>query len=211
MSGNAKAIAIVGGITALGILIYVIWKLNQVSDVVAEISNKLAVRPHSDPNQGATIDVTPEVALAPTNVIPINSEIGSESQCHSQNHSENDIENAPKALETKVLTIYPDSQIHSLHSENPISESLSEWRHSDDFRTVITKEKTYCLTLYQSRAFEKLWEARKNLIPELHQAAILEGIESCSKRLRDVFKSNMEAYRALIARGERKGTFRLAA
>jgi len=55
----------------------------------------------------------------------------------------------------------------------------------------------------------KLWQARNNHTPEVHQDVLLEGIGSCSKRLRDVFKSNMTAYRALIIHGERKGTFRL--
>ena len=113
-------------------------------------------------------------------------------------------QNDLNTLKSTALTIYPESESHS---DNVKSESVFE--HSDDFRIVTANGTTHSLTTYQSLALEKLWKATKNHVPELHQAAILEGIGSCSKRLRDIFKSNMTAYRDLIAPGQRKGTFRL--
>ncbi len=125
----------------------------------------------------------------------------------------------PKSEDMDPIEVMPETVVDSVPPSAivpmPSTAKAEEptpapgFNHSEDFRSVTAHGKTFSLTLYQSRALEKLWKARKNLIPELHQAVILEGIESCSKRLRDVFKSNMEAYRALITRGERKGTFRL--
>jgi hypothetical protein len=104
----------------------------------------------------------------------------------------------------------PSNKPETLSAIVPVGAvKAPDFHHSEDFQTITAGGVTHSLTLYQSRALEKLWNASKNRVPELHQAAILEGIESCSKRLRDVFKSNMAAYRALIARGKRKGTFRL--
>jgi len=87
-------------------------------------------------------------------------------------------------------------------------QPITEFHHSEDFRTVIHNGETHTLTFYQSLALEKLWKARQNQIPAMHQDSILEGIGACSKRLRDIFKSNMKAFRALIVR-EHKGMYRL--
>lgn len=182
---NSKAIAlVVGGVALFGLLFYILHRMSVKMDAIAD--NQLA-RPKVDLDNGKAIDVTPET-VRETEV------------------------NAPAPISAIVVQApgnVAEPRFHSAHSENRMSESISEFRHSEDFRMVVANGTTHTLTLYQSRAFEKLWKARKNLVPEVHQAVLLEGIESCSKRLRDVFKSNMKAYRALIAPGERKGTFRI--
>jgi len=183
MAGNAgslKALAITACIAYGLFLLYCLYKLNEIWEKVNEIADHQA-RPRVQPDKITTIDVTPE---------------GVTEKADSKHENTQAI--ATQANPADVT----ESRIKSAQSD-------SEWRHSEDFRSVMAYGETFSLTLYQSRAIEKLWNAQKNLIPELHQAAILEGIESCSKRLRDIFKSNMEAYRVLIARGERKGTFRL--
>jgi hypothetical protein len=200
-AGGAKALYYVAGIIALAVVFYwIISELNEVSEKVDNLADRLT-RPKTKPEDMAPIDVASEtVAPSPTESAIVTQ--ASPVNVTESNHSE---QNGSKVIGKRVFTTCLDSQNDSDHC----AESLPEWTHTEDFHTVKAHGKTFNLTLYQARAFEKLWNAGKNRVPELHQAAILEGIESCSKRLRDIFKSNMAAYRGLITRGERKGTFRL--
>jgi hypothetical protein len=174
---GSKGWLIVGGIALVGVVIYCIWKLNELCDNVQNIVD------HQDrrhiPNTNEPIDVMPETA--------------------KETITETMVQNT---VSTSIVSTETPKTVVESH------KSL-DFHHSEDFRIVTVKGTTYSLTTYQSLALEKLWNATKNHIPEVHQASILEGIGSCSKRLRDVFKSNMRAYRDLIAPGERKGTFRL--
>lgn len=94
----------------------------------------------------------------------------------------------------------------------PKQENTVEvFQHNPNYRVVIFRGIKYFLTLYQSKAIEALHKAVLSGFDEVHQDVILEANGTCGKRLRDVFKSNMAAFRALVAKGVRKGTFRLAA
>jgi hypothetical protein len=189
-SGSAKAWYVAGGIVVTCAVIYLVWKFIELCENVQQIAENQHSHHHS--NTSAPIDVTAE--SAPQSAIVLSESIV-KSEC-AQNNS--------NPLKSTVLTICPESESHS---DNAKSES--DFNHSEDFRIVTVKGNTHSLTTYQSLALEKLWKASKNHVPELHQDAILDGIGSCSKRLRDIFKSNMKAYRELITPGERKGTFRL--
>src|ERR1039458_10148713 len=111
-AGSSKAVYIVGGIALVGLFIYCCWKLNEILSNVEDIADRLTVRPK--PKQEAPVDVTANDAPTTSNVVSIHSE------------------NAPRSIENQVLTICPDSQIKSSKSEILISDSLSEWGHSDD-------------------------------------------------------------------------------
>jgi hypothetical protein len=74
---------------------------------------------------------------------------------------------------------------------------------------VSLRGKKFTLTPAQSQVIKILHEAWTRGTPELRQAYLLEQLETPSKRLRDSFKSNRDAWKALIRRGERKGTVRL--
>jgi hypothetical protein len=96
--------------------------------------------------------------------------------------------------------------------EAPITRTetpaIPDFRYSEDFQTVYTNGKEYHLTLNQGRVVERLWIARQNKTPEIHQSTLLEQLEIYSRRVRDVFK-NSPALGTLIVKGERKGHFRL--
>lgn len=108
-----------------------------------------------------------------------------------------------------VASSKPTETGSALAIQPPKDVSVKGFKHSEDYRMVVKDGEEFHLTLYQSRAIEKLHKAQKDGLPMMHQARILEGIETCSKRLRDVFRSNMRAFRVLIARGVRRGTFGL--
>jgi hypothetical protein len=80
--------------------------------------------------------------------------------------------------------------------------------HSEDFRSVVWFGQSYTFTNTQAACLEILWEAWSNQTPELGQAHILEAARSKAKRLQDLF-SKHPAWKTMIARGEKKGTFRL--
>jgi len=82
------------------------------------------------------------------------------------------------------------------------------FHHSGDFRSIRLDGTEYFLTSKQARVIEMLHEAHEQGTPEVGQHSILETLES-GKRLRDVFKSNLDAWTNLIRKGTRKGTFRL--
>lgn len=202
--GGSKAGIIIGGAVLVAALLFIFFYLHDISAKVDDLAQQAKAKPPMDP-EGRAIDVTPN------NPVQAETRILAESRIQSEILVQNPPP-APKTIEIAQIEKPQNPPDHSEVSQNTQSESSpesSEWTPSPDFRTVKALGRTWTLTLYQSRAIEKLWKAWESGIPELHQAAILEGIESCSKRLRDVFKSNMEAYRALISRGERKGTFRL--
>lgn len=176
-SGSSKGWLIVGGIAVVGVVIYCIYKLNELCDNVQNLVDHQDRRQVS--NTSEPIDVMPEKA--------------------KETMTETMVQNT---VSTSIIS----AEIPKTVVQSP---KLLDFSHSDDFRIVTINGTTHSLTTYQSLAIEKLWKATKNHVPEVHQAMILEGIGSCSKRLRDIFKSNMKAYRELIAPGERKGTFRL--
>jgi hypothetical protein len=89
--------------------------------------------------------------------------------------------------------------------------AMPVFHHSEDFRVVVFNGSAYTLTLNQSQVMRQLWEANRSGIREIHQSRLYEETDSANykKRLRDIFKSNMTAFRVLIEPGERRGCFRL--
>ncbi|MCI0625915.1 MAG: hypothetical protein L0387_30450 [Acidobacteria bacterium] len=79
----------------------------------------------------------------------------------------------------------------------------SDFKHSPDYRTVNLRGKEFTLTPQQAKVIEILHRERTRGTPNLSQAYILEEIEG-GTRLLDTFKSNMEAYTALIGKGPKR-------
>lgn len=96
-------------------------------------------------------------------------------------------------------------------SENSAGSEAGEdiLTHSEDYSSVVLRGQRFSLTSAQSQVIKALHEGWKQGMPELRQANLLEKLETSSKRLRDSFKSNPSAWKALIRRGERKGTVRM--
>jgi hypothetical protein len=87
-------------------------------------------------------------------------------------------------------------------------ESLT---HSPDFRSINTAGKEFTLTFKQSQIVQILFDARERKTPDLGQHHIIEAVspDTNTRRVRDLFKNNIAAWRALIEPGSKKGTVRL--
>lgn len=83
--------------------------------------------------------------------------------------------------------------------------------HSPDYRSITKNGEEFSLTPRQASIIELLHKAYKNGAPELSQAYIFEtiGTASDNPRIRDTFKRNTEARKALIATGNGKDLIRL--
>jgi len=88
-------------------------------------------------------------------------------------------------------------------------QDAGDLRHGPDFRSVVWGDEQYSFTGYQAAAVKLLWKARDNGTPDVGEQCILEGVDSCGSRLRDIFSKN-PAWGTLIVPGRTKGTFRLA-
>lgn len=80
--------------------------------------------------------------------------------------------------------------------------------HSDDFRSITFRGKTYATTLKQAKIIEALSKARQSGTPELGKARLLEIAEAETSELKAIFKSS-PLWQSLVVSGTRKGTYRL--
>jgi hypothetical protein len=87
----------------------------------------------------------------------------------------------------------------------------TSFTHSPDFCSITKDGETFTLTPKQGQIIKILFEARERKNPTLRQDYILNEVspDTSTKRLRDIFKRNFEAFKTLIEPGEKKGTFRL--
>jgi len=119
------------------------------------------------------------------------------------------LKEAPKALAVSApAKVKP---VRATKTVTPVAPKFEApvFTHSEDFRVVHARGKKYELTGTQARVIERLWAAVKAGCPEVHQSKLLEDLGVYSKRIRDVFKADMEAYAVLIGRAKRKGMFYL--
>ena len=91
-----------------------------------------------------------------------------------------------------------------------LREEMKGFRHSDDFRSINKDGREFTLTPNQAHVVQMLFEAWENKTPDLGQAHIIEEVspDTSTKRLRDLFKTNLAAWKELIET-VKKGTFRL--
>ena len=81
--------------------------------------------------------------------------------------------------------------------------------HNEDFHTVHWFGTEYHFTHTQAACVKALWQAWLDGTPEVSGQTILEAADSSSNRLSQVFGRNQPAWRTMIVRGEKKGTYRL--
>jgi len=119
------------------------------------------------------------------------------------------VKDAPKAL--AVAALAPEKPAKASNAVAPVAPKVEKpiFTHSEDFRVVCVRGEKYELTGTQARVIERLWAAVKAGCPEVHQSKLLEDLGIYSKRIRDVFKADMDAFKVLIGRGKRKGVFYL--
>jgi hypothetical protein len=100
--------------------------------------------------------------------------------------------------------------LRSGKSAKATEDSASLFSHSPDYRAVTIRGKKFTLTAQQASMIEILHEAYKCGNPDVSIADILERLEKNSSRWQDTWKSSLDARKALIRSGKRKGTLRLA-
>lgn len=109
-------------------------------------------------------------------------------------------------LERKALEAAASAAVPPESSQT--DESLP-FSHSIDYRSVVIHGIEYSLTARQAQIVQILHEANVNGHTDISIAQILEQIETPNGRWQDTFRTNVEAKKALIASGGRKGTLRL--
>lgn len=107
-------------------------------------------------------------------------------------------------LSQKPLFLFPEERKKQSDKDKPFT-------HSPDYRFVTLHNDNFNLTSNQATVIKCLHEAFKKGTPEVGQAYILENVlDTTSTRLRDTFKSNPNAWKALITTTQgKRGTYRL--
>ena len=89
-------------------------------------------------------------------------------------------------------------------------QTSEEFTHSPDYRSLTHRGKNYSLTAQQAHVIQILHDAYRSGNRELSGDYIMEEIGTRNSELRDTFrKSNPAAWKALIQRGAKRGTYRL--
>ena len=83
-------------------------------------------------------------------------------------------------------------------------------RHSQDFCSVVWNGVEYSFSPMQAAIVAMLWEAQANDTPDVHASTLLAGADSELKvsRLDPLFFRH-PAWKTMIVRGKRRGTYRL--
>ena len=105
--------------------------------------------------------------------------------------------------------ILPPAGVTKSIIEPDVLGKKDDFRHSPDFRSVSLRGEPFSLTARQAQVVERLYSAHQNGTPEVGQDTLIVSLELQSHRLRDVFKSRLEAWGKLIVQGETRGTYRL--
>jgi hypothetical protein len=90
-----------------------------------------------------------------------------------------------------------------------VRPNVRDFTHQEDYRSVTLRGQTYTLTSRQAQVVEILHRAYLDEKPDVAIDYILEKLGTQNSRWQDTFKRNPEARKALIRKGERKGTLRL--
>jgi hypothetical protein len=128
---------------------------------------------------------------------------------HLQTNLSNRYEIEAREIESKNAHRVPKAAPQATELRGSRSHVAGPFTHSDDYRSVALRGGTHTLTAQQAQMVEILDQAHANGHRDVSIAHILERLEKKSARWQDTWKSNLEAKRALIAEGARKGTLRL--
>ena len=77
-------------------------------------------------------------------------------------------------------------------------QKSKEFKHSNDYRSVIINGQSFTLTTQQAQVIQILHEAFENGTPSLSAEHILNRIGTTNHRLIDTFRSNRKAWKALV-------------
>lgn len=86
----------------------------------------------------------------------------------------------------------------------PVTPS-NGFHHSDDYRYIRLNDEEFTLTSRQASIIENIHTQRSNGITQVSTQKIMVDLGIKSSRLRDSFKSNPKAFKALIRSGDRSG------
>ncbi len=87
------------------------------------------------------------------------------------------------------------------------NKAEEEFTHSEDFRSVTLRGKSYFLNGTEAHVIQILWDTCQKGNAEVAQQTILDRVGLLSRRLRDVFRSR--TIYELISVGSTKGSVRL--
>ena len=97
--------------------------------------------------------------------------------------------------------------------ENQVVEKKNQenFRYSADFRSVKIGRESFALTPKQAHMIQLLYDEYINGTPDVSGDHIVERISPNSNNIRprDIFRSNLKAWNALVEPGRRKGLYRL--
>ena len=110
-----------------------------------------------------------------------------------------------KRIEEQVREVVKEE----IGATQPETDVTGLFTHSEDYRTVTLRGKTYELTFQQAQVIQILHKAHENGKPNVPIAGILESLEKNGSKWQYTFRSNLEAKKALVITGARKGTLRL--
>lgn len=85
----------------------------------------------------------------------------------------------------------------------------AEFTHSDDYRNVNIRNESYDLTPRQAQMIQILYEAHTGGVQNVAVDNILERLGTSNSRWQDTWRSSVNARKALVRNGDRKGTLRL--
>jgi hypothetical protein len=86
-----------------------------------------------------------------------------------------------------------------------VPPAQSDFRPSQDYRSVTLQGQTYALTSRQADVVEILHDSYEEGMPDVPIDRILEKLGTPNARWQDTFKSNPEARKALIRKGGARG------
>jgi len=113
----------------------------------------------------------------------------------------------PDNLEKTIKQI--NNEIKKINEyQKIVNDEKNSFKHSQDFRSITWKGKTYYLKPKAAEVVQFLYESHLNGTPELNKHTILEEIDSEGKRLRDIFKGT-GVWRTLVVPGKTQGTWKL--
>jgi hypothetical protein len=108
--------------------------------------------------------------------------------------------------------LFPEER-KSRHERHDINKQAkgTGFTHSPDFRSINKDGKIFELTPAQAQVVKILWKAKEVGTPALGRDYIIEQVspDTSIKRIREYFRKNPEAFKALIESGSKKGTVRL--
>ncbi|MGV7225248.1 MAG: hypothetical protein ACQ9MH_27505 [Nitrospinales bacterium] len=109
---------------------------------------------------------------------------------------------------TRICTQLNNYYLPEFLKGQKIKNNQLQANHSLDFRSVHWYGTDHSFTAMQAAIVKELWNACENGTPDIGQSALLEKVDSQSKRLVDVFKSH-KTYKQLIGEGKTKGSYQL--